>query len=193
MKQLISEGINVNVTLLFSTDAYERVAQAYLAGLERREGDLSSIGSVASFFVSRIDVMIDGMLQKEIENMTGTGDEQLAKSLLGKVAIANAKIAYQYYKKMFAGERWDKLKARGAQPQRLLWASTSTKNPEYRDVIYCEELIGPDDGQHHAAFHVRCVPRPRPTAQQPGGKRGCREGGDGQPGEGQHLHDGGDR
>ncbi|MCU1261405.1 MAG: talA [Bryobacterales bacterium] len=142
-EQLISEGININVTLLFSNDAYERVAQAYLAGLERREGDLSGIASVASFFVSRIDVLIDGLLEKEIENMSGTGEEQLARSLMGKVAIANAKLAYQRYKQIFSGPRWEKLKARGAQPQRLLWASTSTKNPEYRDVMYCEELIGP--------------------------------------------------
>ncbi len=143
IEQLISEGVNINVTLLFSNDAYERVAQAYLAGLERREGDLSGIGSVASFFVSRIDVMIDGMLQKEIDNMTSNGEEQLARSLMGKVAIANAKLAYEKYKEIFAGPRWEKLKARGAHPQRLLWASTSTKNPEYRDVMYCEELIGP--------------------------------------------------
>jgi transaldolase/glucose-6-phosphate isomerase len=143
IEQLISEGININVTLLFSNDAYERVAQAYLAGLERREGDLSGIASVASFFVSRIDVLIDGLLEKEIENMSGTGEEQLVRSLMGKVAIANAKLAYRRYQEMFAGPRWEKLKARGAQPQRLLWASTSTKNPEYRDVMYCEELIGP--------------------------------------------------
>jgi len=143
IEQAISEGLNINVTLLFSNDAYERVAQAYLAGLERHEGDLSGIASVASFFVSRIDAVVDGLLQKEIDNMAETGEQQLAKSLMGKVAIANAKLAYQKYKELFSGERWEKLKARGAMPQRLLWASTSTKNPEYRDVMYCEELIGP--------------------------------------------------
>ncbi len=143
IEQLISEGININVTLLFSNDAYEQVAYAYLSGLERHEGDLSGIASVASFFVSRIDAAIDGMLQKELANIPDEGEQQLAKSLMGKVAIANAKLAYQKYKKIFSGERWEKLKARGAQPQRLLWASTSTKNPEYRDTLYCEELIGP--------------------------------------------------
>ncbi|MDQ6677777.1 MAG: bifunctional transaldolase/phosoglucose isomerase, partial [Acidobacteriota bacterium] len=143
IEQAISEGLNINVTLLFSNEAYERVAQAYLAGLERHEGDLSGIASVASFFVSRIDAAVDGLLQKEIDNMASTEEQQLAKSLMGKVAIANAKLAYQKYKELFSGERWEKLKARGAMPQRLLWASTSTKNPEYRDVMYCEELIGP--------------------------------------------------
>ncbi len=143
IEQLISEGVNVNVTLLFSNEAYERVALAYIAGLERHEGDLSGIASVASFFISRIDAAVDGMLQKELDNMADTGEQQMAKSLMGKVAIANAKLAYQKYKELFAGARWEKLKARGAQPQRLLWASTGTKNPEYRDVMYVEELIGP--------------------------------------------------
>ena len=143
IEQLISEGININVTLLFSNEAYERVALAYLAGLERRDGDLSGIASVASFFISRIDAAIDGMLQKELENMADEGEQQLAKSLMGKVAIANAKLAYVKYKELFSGPRWEKLKARGAMPQRLLWASTSTKNPNYRDVMYVEELIGP--------------------------------------------------
>ncbi len=143
IEQLISEGVNVNVTLLFSNKAYERVALAYIAGLERREGDLSGIASVASFFISRIDAAVDGMLQKELDNMADTGEQQMAQSLMGKVAIANAKLAYQKYKKLFAGPRWEKLKARGAMPQRLLWASTGTKNPEYRDVMYVEELIGP--------------------------------------------------
>jgi len=143
IEQLISEGININVTLLFSNEAYERVVQAYLNGLERHQGDLSGIASVASFFISRIDAAVDGMLQKELDNMAETGEQQMAKSLMGKVAIANAKLAYQKYKQLFSGERWEKLKARGAMPQRLLWASTSTKNPEYRDVMYCEELIGP--------------------------------------------------
>ena len=143
IEQLISEGININVTLLFSNEAYERVALAYVAGLERHQGDLSGIASVASFFISRIDAAVDGMLQKQIDNMAETGEQQMAKSLMGKVAIANAKLAYQKYKQLFSGPRWEKLKARGAMPQRLLWASTGTKNPEYRDVMYVEELIGP--------------------------------------------------
>ena len=136
-EQLISEGINVNVTLLFSVEAYEKVAEAYISGLERRAqsgGELKSIASVASFFVSRIDVLIDGMLDKKSPD----------SPLLGKVAIANAKIAYERYKDIFGSERFSKLAAKGAQRQRLLWASTGTKNPKYRDVLYVEELIGPD-------------------------------------------------
>ncbi len=136
-EQLISEGINVNVTLLFSVDAYEQVAEAYIRGLERRAeggGELKNVASVASFFVSRIDVLIDGMLDKKSAD----------SPLLGKVAIANAKIAYERYKKIFGTERFAKLAEKGAQRQRLLWASTGTKNPKYRDVLYVEELIGPD-------------------------------------------------
>jgi transaldolase/glucose-6-phosphate isomerase len=141
-QQLISEGINVNVTLLFSNQAYEAVANAYLAGLEHHSGDLSGIASVASFFVSRIDVAVDGLIAKKLSEHPDAATAAHLKSLTGKVAIANAKLAYQIFKRIFSGERWEKLKARGAQPQRLLWASTSTKNPEYRDVMYVEELIG---------------------------------------------------
>ena len=141
-QQLISEGINVNVTLLFSNKAYETVANAYLAGLEKRTGDLSGIASVASFFISRIDVAVDGLLTKKLEQRPNDENAPQLKALMGKVAIANAKLAYQIFKRIFSGSRWEKLKARGAKPQRLLWASTSTKNPEYRDVVYVEELIG---------------------------------------------------
>jgi transaldolase / glucose-6-phosphate isomerase len=141
-QRLIAEGINVNVTLLFSNEAYEAVANAYLAGLEKRSGDLSGVASVASFFVSRIDVAVDGLLTKKLEEHPDAEDAARLRSLMGKVAIANAKLAYQIFKRIFSGARWEKLKARGAQPQRLLWASTSTKNPEYRDVMYVEELIG---------------------------------------------------
>ncbi|MDQ6704769.1 MAG: transaldolase, partial [Acidobacteriota bacterium] len=136
-RQLISEGINVNVTLLFAVDAYERIAEAYIDGIEKFTnggGDPSRVASVASFFVSRIDVAVDALLEKKKE----------ASSLLGKVAIANAKIAYESYKRIFGTPRWKKLEQRGAQRQRLLWASTGTKNPKYRDVGYIEELIGPD-------------------------------------------------
>ena len=143
IEQILSEGINVNITLLFSNDAYERVAETYLKALEKRQGDLSGMASVASFFVSRIDTLIDGMLEKQITNTPDPAAQQLAKSLLGKAAIANAKLAYQIYKRIFSGERWEKLAARGAKPQRLLWASTSVKNPAYRDTMYCDELIGP--------------------------------------------------
>jgi transaldolase/glucose-6-phosphate isomerase len=147
-RQLISEGININVTLLFAQDVYERVAQAYVEALETRVkngGDVSSIASVASFFVSRIDSLIDGKIAEQLKDPKLAPEKQaLLKSLQGKVAIANAKLAYQSYKKIFSGPRWDALAARGAQTQRVLWASTSTKNPAYRDVLYVEELIGID-------------------------------------------------
>ncbi len=142
VKQLISEGININITLLFSQEAYLKVAEAYMAGLEAYKGDLSKIASVASFFVSRIDSEVDSRINAKLKS--GEGDPELLKSLLGKVAIANAKQAYHHYQQMIESSRWKALAARGAQTQRLLWASTSTKNPNYRDVMYLEELIGPD-------------------------------------------------
>jgi transaldolase len=147
-RQLISEGININVTLLFAQDVYEQVARAYIEGLETRVkngGDVSSIASVASFFVSRIDTLIDGKIDEMLKDTKLPADKQsLLRGLQGKVAIANAKLAYQSYKNIFSGPRWDALAAKGAQTQRVLWASTSTKNPKYRDVLYAEELIGQD-------------------------------------------------
>lgn len=147
-RQLISEGININVTLLFAQDVYEKVAWAYIEALEARVksgGDISSIASVASFFVSRIDTLVDGMIADLLKDSKLAADRQaLLRGLQGKVAIANAKLAYQSYKKIFSGPRWEALAARGAQTQRVLWASTSTKNPAYRDVLYAEELIGQD-------------------------------------------------
>lgn len=132
-------GVSVNVTLLFSTERYAAVAEAWLKGLERRAAkgqDLSRVASVASFFVSRVDTAVDAILEKR--------PEPEAKALLGKAAIANAKLAYQHYKNVLASPRWKALAARGARPQRLLWASTGTKNPAYKDTLYCEELIGLD-------------------------------------------------
>jgi len=147
-QQLIGEGINVNVTLLFAQDVYEHVAEAYIAGLEtfaRGGGDVSRIASVASFFVSRIDTLVESKIAAVLKDTTLPADRQaLLQSLMGKVAIANAKLAYQSYKNIFAGPRWQALASRGGQTQRVLWASTSTKNPAYRDVLYVEELIGPD-------------------------------------------------
>jgi transaldolase/glucose-6-phosphate isomerase len=146
IRQLISEGINVNVTLLFAQSAYEQVAEAYIAGLETRAaagGDISLIASVASFFISRIDSKIDALLSERIK-ASQDGEKSKLESLLGKVAIANARLTYQAYLRIFSGARWEALAAKGAQPQRLLWASTSTKNPAYRDVLYVEELIGRD-------------------------------------------------
>jgi len=147
-QQLISEGINVNVTLLFAQDVYEQVAEAYIAGLEifaKGGGDVSRIASVASFFVSRIDTLVESKIDALLKDATLAADRKaLLQALMGKVAIANAKLAYQSYKQIFAGPRWQALASRGGQTQRVLWASTSTKNPAYRDVVYVEELIGSD-------------------------------------------------
>jgi transaldolase/glucose-6-phosphate isomerase len=146
-QQLISEGINVNVTLLFAQDVYERVAKAYIAGLEefvKSGGDASRIASVASFFVSRIDTLADSLLADRVKNAKTPAERDLARGLEGKVAIANAKLAYQIYKKIFGDARWQALASRGGQTQRVLWASTGTKNPAFSDVLYVEELIGPD-------------------------------------------------
>ena len=146
VERLISEGININVTLLFSQVAYRKIAESYIAGLEKyatENDDLSSVASVASFFVSRIDSLVDSQIQEKLKDASGE-DKTLLESLLGKVAIANAKMAYQIYLEAFSGERWEKLAKKGAQTQRVLWASTGTKNPEYCDVLYIEELIGND-------------------------------------------------
>src|SRR5438874_5414255 len=146
-QQLIGEGINVNVTLLFAQRAYENVAEAYITGLEKfaaSGGDVSRVASVASFFISRIDSLIDSLLTEKIKQAGSDQQHQMLESLLGKIAIANAKLTYEKYKQIYSGPRWNALKTKNAQTQRLLWASTSTKNPSYRDVIYVEELIGPD-------------------------------------------------
>jgi transaldolase / glucose-6-phosphate isomerase len=147
IKQLISEGINVNVTLLFAQPVYEQVADAYIAGLEQlasNGGDLSRVASVASFFISRIDTLIDSIVGEKLKNTNDPAQQALLKSVLGKVAIANGKLTYQRYLAIFSGPRWEALAKKGAQTQRVLWASTSTKNPNYRDVLYVEELIGKD-------------------------------------------------
>jgi transaldolase / glucose-6-phosphate isomerase len=147
IRQAIGEGINVNVTLLFSQEVYEKVAEAHIAGLEdlaKRGGNLNKIGGVASFFISRIDSLVDSMIDDKLKTTTDPQQQALLKSLLGKVAIANGKLTYQRYQRIFSGPRWQALAAQGAQTQRVLWASTSTKNPAYRDVMYVEELIGPD-------------------------------------------------
>src|SRR6204780_1306164 len=147
IRQAIGEGINVNVTLLFAQEVYEKVAEAHIAGLEdlaKRGGNLKKIGGVASFFISRIDSLVDSLIDEKLKTTTDTQQQALLKSLLGKVAIANGKLTYQRYQRIFSGARWEALAAKGAQTQRVLWASTSTKNPAYRDVMYVEELIGPD-------------------------------------------------
>lgn len=148
--QLISEGINVNVTLLFGLPRYKEVAEAYILGLEMRAADnkpLDHITSIASFFLSRIDTLLDPQLEliiKENSEKTTNNKGVLATNILGKVAIASAKMAYQMYKEIFKGDRFKSLVAKGASSQKLLWASTSTKNPNYSDIMYVEELIGPD-------------------------------------------------
>ena len=146
IQQLIGEGININVTLLFAQEVYEKVAAAYIAGLEelaKRGGDLKKMAGVASFFISRIDTLVDSMIDDKLKNADAQ-QQILLKSVHGKVAIANGKLTYKRYQQIFSGPRWDALASKGAQTQRVLWASTSTKNPAYRDVMYVEELIGPD-------------------------------------------------
>jgi transaldolase/glucose-6-phosphate isomerase len=147
IRQLIAEGININITLLFSQRVYEEVVEAYLSGLEERVtrgAPIDRIASVASFFVSRIDSAVDKLLDKKIEATANDEERAGLAQLRGKIAIANARQAYQRYQRHFAGERWQRLAKLGARTQRLLWASTGTKNPQYSDVLYVEELIGPD-------------------------------------------------
>ncbi|MHB9090444.1 MAG: transaldolase [Chloroflexota bacterium] len=145
IRQLISEGITVNVTLLFGLPRYREVAEAYIAGLETRVArgqPLARVASVASFFLSRIDVLIDPQLQKKIQ--AGDREAGVAEALKGQIAIASAKVAYQIYKEIFGGDRFRRLAGQGARPQRLLWASTGTKDPADSDVKYVEPLIGPE-------------------------------------------------
>lgn len=181
MSELITEGINVNVTLLFSRSAYDEVADAYVAAVERRvkkRADVQRVASVASFFVSRIDTASDAALEKLAEKSAEKKDAALA--LRGRIAIANAKLAYQSYLQRFKSERWKALAAQGAQPQRVLWASTSTKNPHYRDVMYVEELIGADTVNTlppatFDAFRDHGVVRPSLTEDVEGARRALAE------------------
>lgn len=145
VRRLIASGVNVNITLLFSLEAYRRVIEAYMAGLEERINagkEIKSIASVASFFVSRVDTEVDKRLDA-LSKSSFADQCQRIDALRGKAAIANAKMAYRIFQKEFSSPRWKKLEAKGATVQRVLWASTSTKNPAYRDVMYVEELIGP--------------------------------------------------
>jgi transaldolase/glucose-6-phosphate isomerase len=147
-QQLISEGINVHVTMLFAEATYEQAAAAYLTGLDslaQQGGDLSQVASVASFYLSRIDTVVDQWIGEQLEGAHGAhGHQGVLRSLLGKVAIASAKVAYQKQLAIFSGDRWQALSRRGAQPQRLLWADTGPNNPSYADSFYVEELIGSD-------------------------------------------------
>jgi len=147
IRTLLEEGININITLLFAQWVYEDVAEAFLQAVEARAKkgqDISQIASVASFFVSRIDTLIDSQIDAKLKTATDAKQSALLSSLQGRVAIANAKLTYHKYHEIYGGPRWKALAAKGAQTQRLLWASTSTKNPKYRDVLYVEELIGAD-------------------------------------------------
>jgi transaldolase / glucose-6-phosphate isomerase len=146
IRQLLEDGLNINITLLFAQSAYEQVAEAFVAALEARAAKgqpINQIASVASFFVSRIDTLIDSKIDALLKAAAGDA-KTLLESLHGTIAIANAKLTYKKYQELFGGPRWKALAAKGAQTQRLLWASTSTKNPKYRDVLYVEELIGAD-------------------------------------------------
>ena len=145
VRQLIEDGLNINVTLLFAVESYQAVAMAYIEGLEARvaKGEpVDKIASVASFFVSRIDAQIDKKIDERLK--AGDSEADALKAVRGKVAIANAKLAYAWYEQLVAGERWKALAAKGAMPQRLLWASTGTKDPAYPDTLYVDSLIGPD-------------------------------------------------
>jgi len=147
IRQSLSEGININITLIFSIENYLLVADAYLSALEERnsEGkDISHIASVASFFVSRVDTLVDKLLEDQIKATSDSTRQQMLKSLEGRAAIVNARLVYQEFKRIFSTPRFESLKHAGAHVQRPLWASTSTKNPAYRDVLYAEELIGPN-------------------------------------------------
>ncbi len=147
VEQMISEGVSINVTLLFSVESYVATAWAYIRGLEARAAkgeDISKISSVASFFLSRIDTNIDGKLDHLLKNVTDPAKIEKIAALKGKIAIANAKVAYQEYLKIIATDRWQQLAAKGARVQRLLWASTGTKDPSYSDVMYVDGLVGND-------------------------------------------------
>ena len=159
IQQMLTEGININITLLFSVAAYERVARAYIAALAARHAagqPIDRIASVASFFVSRVDTLVDKLLDEKIAATSDVTQKGWLDSLKGKAAIANAKIAYQSFERLFSGPEWDALAAAGADVQRPLWASTSVKNPAFPDTMYVDELIGPQT--------VNTMPRPTMAA-----------------------------
>ena len=183
IRRLIAEGINVNVTLLFGLERYRDVADAYIAGLEQRAAEgkpIDRVASVASFFLSRIDLLVDPQLEEKIK--AGGKQGELAGSLRGEVAIASAKIAYQIYKEVFSAERFQKLAAKGARTQRVLWASTSTKNPRYADVKYVEALIGAGHNQYTSHGNTECIPGPRRPGCSSRARRGQGSPGTEKPG-----------
>ncbi len=146
IQEMLAEGININITLLFSIEAYERVARGFITAMEQRisEGkQVAQVASVASFFVSRVDTLVDHLLNEKIAATSDAHQKKTLEGLRGKVAVANAKLAYALFEELFSGDRWDAIQAAGAHPQRPLWASTSTKNPDYPDLLYVDTLIGP--------------------------------------------------
>jgi transaldolase/glucose-6-phosphate isomerase len=147
IEECLAAGVNINITLLFAIEFYERVMEAYLKALERRiaaQQDVRNLNSVASFFVSRVDTATDKRLEAKIAAASGDAERRKLESLLGKVAVANAKVAYRRFQEVFASERFKRVQRQGAKLQRPLWASTGTKNPKYSDILYVQELIGPD-------------------------------------------------
>jgi len=147
IRHMLGEGVNINVTLIFSTERYDEVVDAFMGGLEdlrQAGGDPSRVASVASFFVSRVDTKVDKLLEKQLEAATTPADKERLNALLGRAGIANSKMAYEHWKQLHGGSRWESLRADGARNQRCLWASTSTKDPRYHDTMYVEELIGPE-------------------------------------------------
>ena len=196
IRTLIGEGINVNVTLLFSQEVYAEVAEAYISGLEalaRKGGDPHKVASVASFFVSRIDTLVDEALDKRIAATSDPAEKARLEALKGKVAIANAKLAYQRYARSIRDERWQRLAQQGAQSQRLLWASTGTKNKAYSDVLYVDELIGADTVNTMPPATMDAFrDHGRPRAEPRRGRR-RRQGGDGALARGRDFDRGGDR
>ena len=194
-RQLVSEGININVTLLFAQPVYEQIAEAYVDGLEQfaaSGGDVSRVASVASFFISRIDSAVDAIIKERLKTAKGTEETDL-KSVKGKVAIANGKLAYQSYLRIFGTDRWKKLAAAGGQTQRVLWASTSTKDPSYRDVMYIEELIGPDTVNTVPPATLDAFRDHGQAAQQPDRKRRRRAANHGHPGQARYFDQGNHR
>src|SRR5215470_15446606 len=147
IRQMLGEGVNINVTLIFSTERYDEVVDAFMSGLEDLKsagGDPSRVSSVASFFVSRVDTKVDKLLDAKIEAARTSAEKARLARLLGKAGIANSKVAYEHWKRLHSGPRWESLRGAGARAQRCLWASTSTKDPRYPDTMYVEELIGPN-------------------------------------------------
>ncbi len=169
IRQLLEDGLNINITLLFAQSTYERVAEAFLTALEARAAkgqDISHSASVASFFVSRIDTLVDSKIDEKLKTATDPAQKALLESLHGKIAIANAKLTYKKYQELFGGARWKALAAKGAQTQRLLWASTSTKNPEVSRRHLRRRADWRGHREHHSSRNVRCFPRSRQTSRE---------------------------